>query len=309
MHAILGAGGAIGENLTHILAEHDIPLRQVSRHNRHYLYGTALNADITTAEGAARAVDDAEVAYMLVGLPYSTSAWEATWPKMMQHVLNACVKSGTRLIFLDNIYMLSDASMPHMTESSPLEPSSRKGKVRAAVDQIMLEAIGQGKLKACIARSADFYGYTTPNKSVLLDLVIRRMVHGKAPQWLYTIDKKHSFSYIPDIAAALYLLARSEKSWGEVWNVPTAPAMTLSGIIDMMNHLLHKKLKPQVMGSFMTSILGLFIPALAEMKELKYQLVQDYVLDSSKFEQAFSFKPMPMEEGLETSIDHIRKSG
>ena len=309
MHAILGAGGAIGEHLTQILAENNVPLRQVARHNRHYIYGTACSADITTADGAMRAVEDAEVAYMLVGLAYSTTTWEATWTKMMQHVVNACLQSGTRLIFLDNIYMLSDASMPHMTESSPLEPSSRKGKVRAAVDQILLEAITQGRLRACIARSADFYGYTTPNKSVLLDLVIRRMVHGKAPQWLYTIDKKHSFSYIPDIAAALYLLAGSEKTWGEVWNVPTAPAMTLSGIIDVMNHLLHKKLKPQVMGNVMTSMLSLFIPALAEMKELKYQMMQDYVLDSNKFEQAFSFKPTPMEEGLETCIDHVRKSG
>jgi nucleoside-diphosphate-sugar epimerase len=309
MHAILGAGGAIGEHLTHILAENNIPLRQVARHNRHYLHGTALSTDITTADGAMRAVEDVEVAYMLVGLQYSTAVWEATWPKMMQHVVNACAKTGTRLIFLDNIYMLSDASMPHMTESSPLEPSSKKGKIRAAVDQILLEAFGQGKLKACIARSADFYGYTAPNKSVLLDLVIRRMVHGKSPQWLYTIDKKHSFSYMPDIAEALFLLAGSDQSWGQVWNVPTAPAMTVSGIIDLMNHLLHKKLKPQVMGTAMTSVLGLFIPALAEMKELKYQIVQDYVLDSSKFEQAFSFRPTPMEDGLETTIDHVRKSG
>jgi len=44
------------------------------------------------------------------------------------------------------------------------------------------------------------------------------------------------------------------------------------------------------------------------MKELKYQLVQDYVLDSSKFEKAFSFTPTTMEEGLETVIDHIHKA-
>lgn len=309
MHAILGAGGSIGEHLTQILAENNVPLRQVARHNRHYIHGTAFSADITTADGATRAVEDVEVAYMLAGLAYSTSVWESTWPGMMQHVVNACSKTGTRLIFLDNIYMLSDASMPHMTETSPMEPSSRKGKVRAAVDQVVLDGIKEGKLKACIVRSADFYGYTTPKKSVLLDLVIRKMVHGKSPQWLYTIDKKHSFSYMPDIAAALFLLSGSDKSWGQVWNVPTAPAMTLSGIIDLLNRLLHKKLNPQVMGKMMTSLLGMFIPALAEMKELRYQMLQDYVLDSSKFEQAFSFRPTSMEEGLETTIDHVRRSG
>jgi nucleoside-diphosphate-sugar epimerase len=139
-------------------------------------------------------------------------------------------------------------------------------------------------------------------------MVIKKMTIGKMPQWFYTVDKKHSFSYIPDIAETLHILGTSDKSWGQIWNVPTAPAMTLAEIISMINHLVHKNLKPQVMNEFMTSILRLFIPALAEMKELKYQLVQDYVLDSSKFEKAFSFTPTTLEEGLETVIDHIHRN-
>ena len=309
MHAILGAGGAISESLAHILSEQDIAVRQVARHGRHYTYGTGMNADITKSEGALKAVDGAEVAYMVVGLPYKLSVWESTWAPMMQHVVNACIRSGTKLVFLDNIYMLSDDSMTHMTESSPMTPSSKKGKVRANVDRIMLEAMASGKLQGCIARSADFYGYTSANKSLLFDMVIRKMVHGKMPQWFYSVDKKHSFSYIPDIGKALHILGASDKSWNQVWNVPTAPAMTIAEIITLTNHLLHKHLKPQVMNEFMTSILRLFIPPLAEMKELKYQLTQDYVFDSSKFEQAFSFTPTTMEEGLETVIDHIHKKG
>jgi nucleoside-diphosphate-sugar epimerase len=308
MHVILGAGGAISDSLAHILSEKDIPVRQVARHSRHYTYGTGMNADLTKADGILKALDGAETAYMVVGLPYKLSAWESTWPPMMQHLVNGCLQTGTKLVFLDNIYMLSDDSMPHMTETSPMTPSSKKGKVRANVDRIMLEAMESGKLKGCIARAADFYGYTTENKSILLDLVIKKMVHGKMPQWFYTVEKKHSFSYIPDIAEALHILGTSDKSWGQVWNVPTAPAMTLEEIIALINHLVHKHLKPQVMNEFMTSILRLFIPALAEMKELKYQLVQDYVLDSSKFEKAFSFTPTSMEEGLETVIDHIHKA-
>jgi len=308
MHVILGAGGAISDSLAHILAEKGIDIRQVARHSRHYTYGHAMNADLTKADGVLKALDGAEVAYMVVGLPYNLSVWESTWPLMMQHLVNGCLQTGTKLVFLDNIYMLSDESMPHMTESSPMTPSSKKGKVRANVDRIMIEAMESGKLQGCILRSADFYGYTSSNKSLLLDMVIKKMAVGKMPQWFYTVDKKHSFSYIPDIAEALHLLGTSDKSWGQVWNAPTAPALTLTEIIALINHLVHKHLKPQVMNEFMTSILRLFIPALAEMKELKYQLVQDYVLDSSKFEKAFSFTPTTMEEGLETVIDHIHKN-
>jgi hypothetical protein len=42
------------------------------------------------------------------------------------------------------------------------------------------------------------------------------------------------------------------------------------------------------------------------MKELKYQLVQDYVLDSTAFEAAFSFTPTPMEKGLKEVLEQIR---
>jgi nucleoside-diphosphate-sugar epimerase len=308
MHVILGAGGAISNSLAHILSEKEIDLRQVARHSRHYTYGHAMNADLTKADGVLKALDGAEVAYMVVGLPYKLSVWESTWPSMMQHIVNGCLQTGTKLVFLDNIYMLSNESIPHMTESSPMTPSSKKGKVRASVDRIIIEAMENGKLQGCIARAADFYGYTNANKSLLLDMVIKKMTIGKMPQWFYTVDKKHSFSYIPDIAEALHILGTSDKSWGQIWNVPTAPAMTLAEIISMINHLVHKNLKPQVMNEFMTSVLRLFIPALAEMKELKYQLVQDYVLDSSKFEKAFSFTPTTMEEGLETVIDHIHRN-
>ena len=137
MHVILGAGGTISDSLAHILAENDITLRQVARHRRHYPSGTGMNADITKAEGAMKAIDGAEVAYLVVGLPYKVSVWEAGWPPLMQQVVNACIKTGTKLVFLDNIYMLSDESMPHMTETSLMTASSKKGEIRANVDRIM----------------------------------------------------------------------------------------------------------------------------------------------------------------------------
>lgn len=309
MQVILGAGGAISDSLCQALKENNIALKLVSRRAAPSPFGTAVSADLTQASELAPLLEGAETAYLLVGLPYKLSVWQAQWPGLVRNIVDTCAATGTRLVFLDNIYMLSDDSMPHMTEASPMEPSSGKGKVRAEVDRIILDAAASGRVKACIARSADFYGYIQPYKSLLLDLVIRKMASGKKPQWFYTIDRRHSFSYVPDIGRALAMLGQSAQSWGQVWNVPTAPAMTLAEIIDLLNRLLGKNLKPMVTNEFITSILRLFIPALAEMKELKYQMVQDYVLDSTKFEQAFGFQPTPMEEGLKQVLAQIRLNG
>jgi nucleoside-diphosphate-sugar epimerase len=233
MHAIIGAGGAIGPELAKVLEAKNVPLRQVARSARKHSYGVSLEADIMDRAGAFKAVDGCEVAYLAVGLPYKLSVWETQWIPLINNLVNACSQTRTKLIFVDNIYMLSDDSIPHMTEQSPLRASSKKGKVRVDVDNILLDAMNEGRLQGIIARAADFYGMMPANKSLLLDLVIKKMVAGKSPQWFYTIDKKHSFTYTPDIARALFLLATDQEAVNQVWNLPTAPALTLREIIVM----------------------------------------------------------------------------
>jgi hypothetical protein len=42
-----------------------------------------------------------------------------------------------------------------------------------------------------------------------------------------------------------------------------------------------------------------------EMKELKYQMVQDYWLDSSAFESFFGFQPTSYDEGIGQVLQNI----
>lgn len=167
---------------------------------------------------------------------------------------------------------------------------------------MLWDEVGKGRLKALVARAADFYG-PGANNSVLNELVINRMKAGKNPQWLYSGDKKHSFTYIPDAGKATAFLALQENSWNQTWNLPTDPSYpTGKEITSILNRLLSRNAKLQVMASWMVSILGLFIPVLKEVKELRYQSDQDYCLDSSKIEKAYGLKPTPMEHGLKECI-------
>jgi hypothetical protein len=73
-------------------------------------------------------------------------------------------------------------------------------------------------------------------------------------------------------------------------------------ITQILNGLLSKKAKLQVMPDWLILILGLFISPLKEIRELKYQTAEDYRLDSSKIEKAFGIKPTPIREGLHACI-------
>jgi hypothetical protein len=95
-------------------------------------------------------------------------------------------------------------------------------------------------------------------------------------------------------------------AFNRIWNLPTAKSMKLSELIDITNRHLGTNMKPIVLNEFMMKLLRIFVPAINEMKELKYQMVQDYWLDSSAFETFFNVKPTSYDEGIGEILKKIR---
>lgn len=63
-----------------------------------------LAADVLDPGAVSDAVAGSDVAYLVVGLPYSAAVWEEQWPMVMRNVIDACKEHGTRLVFFDNVY-------------------------------------------------------------------------------------------------------------------------------------------------------------------------------------------------------------
>ena len=66
-----------------------------------------------------------------------------------------------------------------MDKKSPIQPPSKKGTVRANIAAQILDRIQSGRIKGLIARSADFYGPSIANTSILTETVIQPLVAGK----------------------------------------------------------------------------------------------------------------------------------
>ena len=134
MQVILGSGGAIGTELARALPHYTPDIRLVSRNPKKVNSTDELfEGDLTDADRVAKAVQGAEVAYLTVGLPYNTATWRSTWPVVMANVINACKQHGTKLVFFDNVYMYDPQHLSPMTEDTPINPSSNKGKVRRQI--------------------------------------------------------------------------------------------------------------------------------------------------------------------------------
>lgn len=221
----------------------------------------------------------------------------------MSNVIKACTEHNCKLVFLDNIYMYNKEDLDGMDEETPYNPSSKKGLIRKEVANMILEGIKDGKLTALIARSADFYGPTIPENSVLAETVFKTLSQGKKANWMSTLKFKHSFTYTPDAAKATAILGNTDDAYNQVWHLPTASdPFTGKEWIDEIARELNVTPKIQVAPIFLIRIMGIFSPIMRELAEMMYQYDRDYVFDSSKFEKRFNFKPTSYLEGIKEIV-------
>ena len=303
MQTILGSGGAIGSLLAKELLKYTDKVRLVARNPQKVNDTDELfKADLTNASEVLKSVEGSEVVYLCVGLPYQLKVWQQQWPAVMQNTINACIQHKAKLVFIDNVYMYSQDAMPHMTEESPLNPPSQKGKIRLQIAQMLMDEVANGTLTALIARSADFYGPDVKT-SVLKISVFDNFQKGKKAMWLSDATKIHSFTYTPDIAKATALLGNTADAYGQVWHLPTSTEK-LTGIDFIKMIAAEMKVKPayNTFSKFMISALGLFLPILRELKEMQYQNDQNYFFDSSKFQQRFGISPTNYADGVKEIV-------
>jgi nucleoside-diphosphate-sugar epimerase len=226
----------------------------------------------------------------------------------MENVISVCAEQQIPLIFFDNIYMYGLVE-GEITESTPFQPNSRKGKVRANIASMLLDAVQSGKIKALIARSADFYGPHSAQVSFLHQLVIGRHMHGKKAQWMVNPNMPHTFTYTPDAAKALYILAKDESAFGKTWHLPSStPSLTGEELIQLSAVVCDAPSGTQVISKLMMRVLGIFVPVLRESIEMLYQYERPYHFNSQAFQKKYGFNPTPYQKGIQETVDFYRNN-
>jgi nucleoside-diphosphate-sugar epimerase len=303
IHTILGAGGIIARELTKELLENKQKVRLVSRQPRAISIDTEVKAaDLTDYGQTKTAVAGSSVVYLCAGLTYDRKVWAASWPRIMQNAIDACKAASARLIFFDNVYMYGLVKGA-MTESTPYNPISKKGEIRARIATQLMDEAKAGNIQASIARAADFYGPGADTTSVLNLLVIQKLIKGQKANWLGRDDVPHSYTYTPDAGKAMYLLGQNPSSDNQVWHMPTCrPPLTGMEYIQLIAGQLGVKPSYSKLSGFMVKLAGLFNTTIGELHEMLYQNTEPYIFSSTKFDQHFNFKPTSYEKGLADTI-------
>ena len=260
--------------------------------------------DATDADAVYQTCQGADVAFHCAMPPYT--AWPEQFPPLTKGILGGVSRAGAKLIYGDNLYMYGDAGGAALTEDLPYAATTRKGKVRAEMAQMLLDAHQRGEVRVAIGRGSDFFGPRVRN-AIFGEMFFEAALAGKTANLLGDIDTPHTHTYIRDFAEALVTLSEREEALGQVWHVPNAPTITTRQMVDAFAQALGQPIKVRPAGKITISILGLFNPVIKEVREMMYEWDHPYIVDHRKFESAFGASTTSHADAAEETVAWFRQ--
>jgi nucleoside-diphosphate-sugar epimerase len=258
---------------------------------------TDLAASRTVCEGAAVVYHCATGAY---------GRWAQFLPPLMNGIIEGASAAHAKLVYGDNLYAYGPVGGP-ITEELPYRPIGPNTRTRADVANTLMSAHAAGRVLATIGRASDFYG-PYARQSTAGDGVFAHALAGKAAQVLGDVDTPHTYTFIDDFASGLVTLGEHDEALGEVWHLPSAETVTTRHFVEMVFAKLQRPAKLRPAPKLAITLLALFVPPMAAVKETAYQREQPWVVDHSKFSRAFGSRPTPHEQAISQTLDWFRTS-
>ena len=302
LHVIFGAG-PVGQAVARELVKRGKTVRLINRSGdkpEGTPDGVTMAAgDVFDVAAAKELAKGATHVYQCTNPPYTQ--WPEKFPGLQANTLEAAASAGAKYIVTDNLYMYGDTNGQPITEGLPYNAHTKKGKVRAEMAEAVMAAHRSGKVRVAVARAADFYGPCATN-SAAGERMFGFAVQGKAASVPGNLDLPHTYTYVDDFAKALVVLGERDEALGQVWHVPNAETLTTRQFVTLIYEELGQPPKMSGMGRVMMSIGGLFIPEAREVVEMMYEFEKPFVVDSSKFTQAFGVQGTPLREAIKTTV-------
>lgn len=263
-----------------------------------------IKCDVNDLDQLRNALQNATVIYHCVGLPYQD--WESQFPKMMANIIQVASETGAKIIYGDNLYCYGPQQGP-LHEQMNYKPVGKKTRIRAEVATTLMDAAEKGKVKATIGRGSDFFGPRAKN-AMLGDRVISHILDEKPVELIGNPDTVHSHIYIKDFARGLVILGGNDSALGEIWHMPHPEPTTTRHLVEKVAEKLNKKPRYRIANKFIVTMGGLFSSDMKEFKELMYQQVYDYTVDSKKFTNHYEFNVTSYEDAIDETVTWYLKN-
>ena len=262
------------------------------------------SADVSVPGQAIAALRGASVVYHCANPRYHR--WPQELAPLARGILAGAKAAGARLVVLDNLYLYEVPAEGGMSEDTRVAPVSKKGVLRAAVAEELLDAHRRGDVPVAIGRASDFIGPGAPLAASFGERFWKRLFAGKAVEVLGNPALPHSYSYTPDVAEGLCTLGTRDEAMGRVWHLPVLPAEPTQMWLERLAAAAGVPLRQKALGPMTLRFVGLFLPEAGEVVEMLYQFNRRFALDDLRFRATFGAVPTPVDEVVAATVGWAR---
>ena len=221
LHVVFGASGNSGSAIIRELVRRKFNVRGINRSGKVDVpeIVEVIKADIYDEEASKLAIEGATVIYNCINIPYSK--WVDDLLSLTKKFIELVSNSNAKIIIVDNLYMYGSKYDEPLREDMKSLAQTKKGRVRAEIANLYLQAHNEGKINVAICRASDFYG---PGViiSQMGERVMPNVLQGKKVSVLFNLDVPHTFTYIDDYAKAVVTLTEHDDAFGQVWHIPAS---------------------------------------------------------------------------------------
>lgn len=306
---VIGATGGIGGAVARALLAHGWRVKALNRNPERaaadvalpaiaWIRGDAMNAPdvVAAAHGASLIVHAAN--------PPGYKDWDKLIGPMMESSIAAAKATGARILLPGNVYNYGPDAGAVITETSPQNPLTHKGKLRVAMEA-RLRASG---VKALVVRAGDFFG-----PGVTANSWIGQMVKpGKPVRAVVYPGKRHvghAWAYLPDLAETMVRLAEREAelepfavfNFGGTWcERGEDMARAILRVTEQPNAPIRGFIWPVVIAA------SPFVPLFREVLEMRYLWRRPLKLDNRKLVAFLGEEPAtPLDRAVAMTLDAL----
>jgi nucleoside-diphosphate-sugar epimerase len=306
LHVIFGTGAMGMAVMDELIRRGRRRVRMVNRSGRARVPDgvEVVGGDATDEAFAREASEGASVVYFALNPPYDK--WPELFPPLQAGVIEGAASAGAKLVAMENLYMYGPTGGRPLTEDLPYAPNTRKGSVRAIMSEELMEAHTSGRVRVAIGRASDSFGPRVL-VSAAGEQVFGRAVDGKSAQLAGDPDQPHTYTYAPDVGRGLVILGEREEALGQAWHLPSPETLTTREFVEMIFEEVGKPARVQAAPKILLRAIGLFNPGIRETIEMLYEFEEPFVVDDSKFEEAFGEQATPLRESIRGTVRWYRE--
>ena len=295
-HLILGFTGGIGHAVALSLSKRNIPIKVLVRDKEKAKKFTdeiqnleIIPGDASIPEDLNKAFQGVSVVHYCLNVPYHH--WEKKSLRLLKLCVDAAIEHKVKFIFPGNVYVYGHAKSNPVDEKHPHAAHTKKGHIRMEMEEMLALAHKDQGLDYSIIRMPDFYGSFVINGFSEQAYISAYMK--KSLRWVGDLDAEIELIFIEDGGEAMVMASLSDRSNGEVFNIPGIRVITarkyLSKIIDQLETT--GKIST-INSDLLFKTIGWFNPVVKELVEMLYLKREKLILNGNKFNQIIG--PLPV---------------